>query len=155
MEEGNKKKPIKKPFILRKKHRKFLEQYAQLGDIGDAYMAAGFQSKNKKCASTAGGKLLNKIDQNIDWRQIVEAACPNTALAGRLTNLLHHKDGRVAAAAGGHLAKVKGWVPPEGEGERPIQISIFTGTSPEQVAKGESDQKVIDVTPSKPKQLTE
>jgi len=155
MEEGNEKKPIKKPFILRKKHRKFLEEYAKLGDIGEAYLTAGYQSKNKKCASTAGGRLLNKIDQNIDWRQIVEAACPNTELAGRLTNLLHHKDGRVAAAAGGHLAKVKGWVPPEGEGERPIQIAIYAGNIQAQIKENESDHRVIDVTPPKPKQLTE
>lgn len=155
MEGENIKKPIKKPFILRKKHRKFLENYGKLGDIGDSYLSAGYKCKNKEVATSCGHKLLRKLDENIDWRQVVEAVCPNTELAGRLTNLLHHKDGRVAAAAGGHLAKVKGWVPPEGEGERQIQIAIYTGSTPEQISKGESDQKVIDVTPPKPKQITE
>ena len=155
MEEGNEKKPIKKPFILRKKHRKFLENYGKIGDIGDAYLSAGYKCKSKEVATASGSKLLRKIDENTDWRQIVEAACPNTALAGRLTNLLHHKDGRVAAAAGGHLAKVKGWTPPEGEGERPIQIAIYAGNTPAQIKENESDHRVINVTPPKPKQITE
>jgi len=155
MEGENEQVKKKKPFLLKKKYRKFLEKYAELGDIGDAYMASGFHSANKDIACAAGSRLLRQIDQNIDWRQIVEAACPNTALAGRLTNLLHHKDGRVAAAAGGHLAKVKGWVPPEGEGERSIQIAIFTHGDHAQIKEGEANSGVIDVTPSKPKQLTE
>jgi hypothetical protein len=143
----------KRPFILRRKHRKFLEKYVELGDIGDAYLAARYKSKSKIVATASGSKLLAKIDQNIDWKEVVDAVCPNTKLASRLASLLDHRDGRVAVTAGGHLTRIKGWSPPEVAEDRRIQVLIMVDDKPVQIQEGNSGHGAIDVEPVKPKQI--
>ncbi len=44
------------------RHRLFAEKYVICGNIADAYMASGFNSKNRTSASAAGTKLLTRED---------------------------------------------------------------------------------------------
>ncbi len=62
-----------KQIKLKPKQMKFLEAYAKTGDYAKSYLAAGYKCKTKDSARTAGSRLLRKLDENMDYREILDS----------------------------------------------------------------------------------
>jgi hypothetical protein len=137
---------------LKPRERKFLEEYAKCGNHADAYLAAGYKVKSREVARTCGSRLLRRLDESMDYREVLESVgLSDRRLATALDMLIDHKDARVRVQALALAAKCKGWqkddqAPPQG-----VTIIIprhFT-------SEIEGDAPIPVQAPMKPRQITD
>lgn len=137
---------------LKPRHRKFLEEYAKTGDYAKSYLAAGYKAKTKDSARTAGSRLLRKLDENMDYREVLDSVgLTDRRLATALAMLVDYKDARVRVQALALAAKCKGWqkedtAPPQG-----VTIVINRRFTDEI----EGDAPILVQAPRKPMQITD
>jgi len=137
---------------LRPKEMRFLEEYAKCGNHADAYLAAGYKVKSREVARTAGSRLLRRLDENMDYREILDSVgLTDRRLATALDMLVDHKDARVRVQALALATKCKGWQEHDQIPFQGVTIVINRMHTDEM-----EENKVITVTaPVKPRQITE
>lgn len=95
---------------IKPRQMKFLQKYVELGDLGKAYIAAGYAPKNKHVASECGRQLLERLDNLLDYREIFETVgLTERHLAEKAKDLLDGDDKHVAARTLAVLTKCLGW----------------------------------------------
>lgn len=137
---------------LKPKQMKFLEEYAKTGDHAKSYLAAGYKAKTKESARVSGYRLLRKLDESMDYREVLDSVgLTDRKLAMALDMLIDHKDARVRVQALALAAKCKGWqkddqAPPQG-----VTI-IIPRRYPDEI---EGDKPIQVQAPVKPRQITD
>jgi phage terminase small subunit len=131
---------MEKPTKLKPKQIKFLEEYAKDGDKIRAYLAAGYKAKTEESARVSATRLLQKIDENIDYREVLHTVGLNDRrVAEALKEMVEHKDARVRVQALNIVTKILGWQKDEPEVPKGVTIMIVQNVLPEEQ----------DVTPAK------
>jgi phage terminase small subunit len=131
---------MEKPTKLKPKQIKFLEEYAKDGDKIRAYLAAGYKATTEESARVSATRLLQKIDENIDYREVLHTVGLNDRrVAEALKEMVEHKDARVRVQALNITTKILGWQREEPEVPKGVQIVVVQNPLPEE-----------NVTPVKP-----
>ncbi|MDD5450909.1 MAG: hypothetical protein PHT49_03330 [Desulfovibrionales bacterium] len=95
---------------IKPRQMKFLQKYVELGDLGKAYVAAGYTAKNKHSASQGGSMMLKKLDKLMDYREIFDSiGLTERFLAEKMKDLLSSPDQQVAARTLAVATKCIGW----------------------------------------------
>ncbi len=142
-----------KQMKLKPKQMKFLEEYAKTGDYATSYLTAGYKAKTKESARTAGSRLLRKIDENMDYREVLESVgLTDRRLATALDMLIDHKDARVRVQALTLATKCKGWQQDHREIPRGITVVINQQPLP---PLPEEEEALNAIKPIKYRQITD
>ena len=138
---------------LRPREVKFLEEYAQTGNHAEAFIKAGFRAKNNESARVSAYALLRKLDDKMEYREILDAVgLSDRRVAEAIKALVEHPDPRVQAQGVAIAARVKGWMADRIEAPRGAQILIVQqGGS---VAAAEADGGTSPKVQLKPVALT-
>ena len=95
---------------LRPKEVKFLEEYAKTGDHANAYISAGFKVKSQEVARVSGYRLLRKIDERMEYREVLEAVgLTDRRVAEVMRELMEHEDPKVRVQALNIATRCLGW----------------------------------------------
>jgi hypothetical protein len=137
---------------LKPKQMKFLEAYAKTGDYAKSYLSAGYRCKTKDAARTAGSRLLRKLDENMDYREVLDSVgLTDRKLATALDMLIDHKDARVRVQALALATKCKGWQ--RDDQAPPVGVTIIVKrTQPDEI---DEDAPIQVQAPAKPRQITD
>jgi hypothetical protein len=85
---------------LRPKEIRFLEEYARTGDHAQAYLTAGFRVKSREVARVNGYRLLRKLDERMDYKEILAAVgLSDRRVAEVMKHLVEHEDPKVRVQA--------------------------------------------------------
>ena len=127
---------------LRPKEVLFWEEYTKRGNHADAYMAAGYKVKSREVARTAGSRLLRRLDENMDYREVLDSVgLTNRHLAQVLKKAVNSDDERIQVGAVGIATKVKGWQRDDPGVQQGAQMIIVQNLSKEDL---EADDPVAD-----------
>jgi len=106
----NQAKKRKYPEKHERKQQKFLELYLEMGDVAAAYYAAGYTPRSREAAISAGNRLLRKLDEQTDYREIFrQIGLTNRHIGRRMKELLDSSDEQVAARTLAIATKCVGW----------------------------------------------
>ncbi len=95
---------------LRPREIRFLEEYAKTGDHAQAYVSAGFRAKSREVARVSGYRLLRKIDESMDYREVLEAVgLTDRRVAEIMKELMEHEDPKVRVQALNIATRCLGW----------------------------------------------
>ncbi len=95
---------------LRPREFKSLEEYARTGNHADAYIAAGYKVKSREVARTCGSRLLRRLDENMDYREVLEAVgLTDRRVAEVMRGLVEHPDAKVRVQALNIATRCLGW----------------------------------------------
>jgi len=138
---------------LKPKEMRFLEEYAKCGNHADAYLAAGYKVKSREVARTCGSRLLRRLDESMDYREILDAVgLTDRRLAEGLNILIDHKDARVRVQALALATKCKGWQLDRQEIPRGITVVINQQPLP---PLPEEEERLNAIKPVKYHQITD
>ena len=122
---------------LKPQHAKFLKAYAECGDIGKAYLSAGYKCKNKNVASACGSKLLKKYEFQMDLEEKFQAmGLGDLELLHIVRSLLYSKNEAVRARVVPHAMRARKWIGSEEMDEKGAQIVIRTQSEGNQRKEG-------------------
>lgn len=132
---------------LNLRQRKFLALWAESGDVGSAYMGAGFKVKSRLLAQVAGHRLLRKIDSTTGLNDIFASMGLGDVDMVRILARIATTGEDVNAIKAVHLvAKAKRWFGEESS-SKGAQIIIQAAPPPNPVLK---QCNVVEI---KPKQV--
>ncbi len=138
---------------LKPKEMRFLEEYAKCGNHADAYLAAGYKVKSREVARTCGSRLLRRLDESMDYREILDAVgLTDRRLAEGLNILIDHKDARVRVQALALATKCKGWQKDDLDAPRGAVIVINQLPLP---PLPEEEERLNEIKPVKYHQITD
>lgn len=130
---------------IKPRQMKFLQKYAELGDLGKAYLAAGYAPKNKHVASECGRQLLERLDSSMDYREIFETVgLTERFLADKMKQLLTCGDRQVEARTMAVVTKCVGWQREIVGLDEGAEIVIMARRQP--ASAGDSDDIDLDQT---------
>jgi len=110
IEPKSEQSPAKKRKRIPVKYKKFLIAYAELGDVGKAYIKAGFKANNRHTALNNGWRLMAKLDKEADYLEIFDqVGLGDREIATIMSGLIRHKDPRIQTQTLNIATKCKGW----------------------------------------------